>query len=83
MKNNQQLINNIIGQLQAVGRMMEEGKDCREIITQLKAARSATSSLMNRYIEENALSCLDKRQGLKPGDKEEIRNLIKQLTINS
>jgi DNA-binding FrmR family transcriptional regulator len=73
----------MIGQLQGIDRMMDDGKDCKEVITQLKAVRSAVSSFMNRYMEDNALSCLDKKSSLKDEDREQIRKLIKQLTVNN
>lgn len=83
MKNNKQLLNNIIGQLNGVSRMMDEDKECRDVITQLKAVKSAVASLMNHYIEENALSCLGNKSGLKTQDKERIKKLLKELVINS
>ena len=80
MKNSKQLLNNIIGQLNGISRMIEDQKDCKDVIIQLKAVKSATGTLMNKYIEENALSCLQKKTSLKPSDKEQIENLFKELT---
>ena len=53
-----QRINNVVGQLQAVTRMMEEEKDTLAVFTQLKAARSALNTIVNTYIEEEILMCL-------------------------
>ena len=81
MKNSKQLLNNIIGQLNGIAKMMEnEEKDCKDVITQLKAVKSATGSLMNKYIEENALACLSKKSGIKTSDKEQIKSLLKELS---
>jgi DNA-binding FrmR family transcriptional regulator len=84
MKNSKQLLNNIVGQLNGISKMMDnKEKACKDVITQLKAVKSATSTLMNRYIEENALSCLEKKSSIKSTDKEEIKNLLKELINNS
>ena len=59
MKTQEQLLNNIIGQLKGVNKMIEGKKDCFSVITQMKAIKSAVNSLMNKYIEENFVNCLD------------------------
>jgi DNA-binding FrmR family transcriptional regulator len=76
MKNNKQLINNIIGQLEGVKKMMEEGKDCTDIITQLKASKSAINTTMNRLIEEHSKNCL---KNLSQKDKEKVSSLLNEL----
>ena len=63
--------------------MDNDDKACKDVITQLKAVKSATGTLMNRYIEENALSCLEKKSNIKPADKEELKGLLKELINNS
>ncbi|MFW5888255.1 MAG: metal-sensitive transcriptional regulator [Patescibacteria group bacterium] len=80
MKNNEQLINNIIGQLNGVKKMMKEDKDCTEVLVQLKASKSGIKALMNRLIEEHSSNCL---QGLKKKDKEKINSLFKEIIKNN
>jgi len=58
MKDNKQLINNLIGQLRGIDRMIEENKDCFEVLNQIKAARSALDSLTVKYIEKEFVNCL-------------------------
>ena len=41
----------IEGQVRGVLRMMEEGKDCREVITQLTASRSALDRTIDSLLE--------------------------------
>lgn len=53
MKSNEQLINNVIGQLNGVKKMMSEDAGHLQVITQMKAARSALNSAMNKYIQQN------------------------------
>jgi len=52
MKDNSQLINNLIGQLRGVDKMIQEGKNCFDVLNQIKAARSALDSLTTKYIEK-------------------------------
>ena len=63
--------------------MMDDKKECKDVITQLKAVKSATGTLMNRYIEENALVCLDRKSKIKTSDKEQLRDLLKELINNT
>jgi len=79
MKNNEQRINNIIGQLEGVKNMMTSEQDCRAIITQLKAIKSAINSLSNKIITENIDDCV---QGLKKKDRDKIGILIEEITKN-
>jgi len=60
MKTYKQLINNIVGQLNGVSRMMESEDECFDVLTQLKAAKSALNSLSNKFLQENFLKCLEK-----------------------
>lgn len=52
MKTSEQRINNIIGQLEGVKKLLSfPREDCSELFIQLKAVRSAISSLMNQVLE--------------------------------
>ncbi len=82
MKSSKQLLNNIIGQLNGVSRMIEEEKDCHDVIIQLKAVKSAVASLMNHYIEDNAMICLGNKNALKASGKEQLKKLFKELINN-
>ncbi len=48
----------IEGQVRGVLRMMEEGKDCREVITQLTASRSALDRTIGLVVGTNLEQCL-------------------------
>lgn len=83
MKSSKQLLNNIVGQLNGISKMMDNNAEACDVTTQIKAVKSATNTLMNRYIEESALSCLDKKSSITTTDKEEIKSLLKELINNS
>ncbi len=78
MKTTEQLINNIIGQANGIKKMINEGKDCHLVINQMKAVRSAVSSVMDKFIEENMSSCLEAPE--KKENKEKMHKLIKEMT---
>jgi DNA-binding FrmR family transcriptional regulator len=80
MKNTEQLINNVIGQLEGIKRMLGEKKECLDVLIQLKAAKSGINSVTNKIIEENTLDCLS---GDKEIDKEKIQKLIKEIVGNN
>ncbi len=51
-------INRIQGQLNGVVKMMEEEKDCKDIITQLSASKGSIQRLMGIIISENLIECV-------------------------
>ncbi|MEY2193204.1 metal-sensitive transcriptional regulator [Neobacillus sp. BF23-41] len=71
----------IEGQIKGVLSMMEQGKDCREIITQLSAARSAIDRTMGVIVSKNLEQCV--RENVEKGEatehlvKEAVELLIK------
>ncbi len=76
MKTSHQLINNIIGQLKGVDRMINEEKDCLEVVTQLKAVKSAVTSLMNKVVEQEFNYCMQKST---PTNKLKLKKILNNL----
>lgn len=80
MKNQHQLINNIIGQMKGIDKMIEEERGCFAVLPQMKAARAAIDSLSFKYLEEEFANCLgackkeEKNEVCKKFFKELIRN---------
>lgn len=81
MKTPEQLINNVIGQLQGINRMMEENKDCFQVLTQMKAAKAGLNSVMQKYLELNLNTCMKK--STKTEEKEKIKKLLTQVIKNN
>ena len=77
MKTSEQRINNIIGQLEGIKKMVATGpKDCIGLIVQLKAIKSAMASLMEKIIAEEFNYCLlDK----KNNSQEKMEKIFKEL----
>jgi DNA-binding FrmR family transcriptional regulator len=52
------------GQLRGILKMMEENKECKDVITQLSAVRSAADKTMGLIVSANLVDCMlegDKR----------------------
>ncbi len=49
----------IEGQVRGIQRMVEENRDCREIVTQVAAVKSALSSVNGQVLRCYAHNCLD------------------------
>jgi CsoR family transcriptional regulator, copper-sensing transcriptional repressor len=56
----------IEGQVRGVQRMVEDGRDCREIVTQVAAIKSALASVSSQVLQCYASNCL--------GDDEQPRD---------
>jgi len=78
MKNNEQRINNVIGQLEGIKKMIADDKDCMQILVQMKAVKSALNSLTGKLVEENMSECL-KNMKLGGRNKEKMRALVREI----
>lgn len=71
----------IEGQVRGVLGMLEEGKDCREIVTQLTAIRTAVDRTAGAVIGDNLEHCIQEElaQGNSPDQviKEAVALLVK------
>jgi DNA-binding FrmR family transcriptional regulator len=80
MKTINQRIKNIVGQLQGVDNMLQaQPVDCLKVITQLKAARSAITALMDKYLESEFDCCLHQTKGQ---DKEQLKKIVSEMVKN-
>lgn len=66
MKTISQRLNNITGQIDGVKKMIENKTDCIQVLTQLKAIKSAIGSVMDTVVEEQFDTCM---KSLKNEDK--------------
>lgn len=56
------------GQVRGVIRMVEEEKDCEEVLTQVAAARSAMDRIGIHIITHRMRECLEENKQLSPDD---------------
>jgi len=70
------------GQLRGILKMMEENKDCKEVITQLSAVRSAVDRTMGVIVSSNLVECVQEAE--KKGEKtNELINEAVNLLVKS
>lgn len=69
----QNRLKRIEGQLKGVLRMVEEGDDCRDVVTQLSAVRSAVDRAIGVIVSDNLEQCV--RESLEKGESTD--NLVK------
>ncbi|MBH0230350.1 metal-sensitive transcriptional regulator [Halobacillus yeomjeoni] len=69
------------GQLRGVLKMMEEGKDCKDVITQLSASRSAIDRTIGLVVSSNLVECIQDEEDGRT--KEESINEAVQLLVKS
>ncbi|MEQ6354710.1 metal-sensitive transcriptional regulator [Lysinibacillus zambalensis] len=67
-------VKRIEGQLRGVLRMMEEEKNCKDVITQLSAVRSAVDRTIGVIVSENLLECVTTAEG----DAGKMNNAIQE-----
>lgn len=60
-------VKRIEGQLRGILRMMEEENDCKDVITQLSAARTAIDRTIGVIVSENLVECV--KQAGEKGEK--------------
>jgi|TARA_B100000780_G_scaffold257366_1_gene207162 DNA-binding FrmR family transcriptional regulator len=51
-------LNRISGQIKGVARMVEEGQYCINILDQLRAAKSAITTVENKILEKHIQECV-------------------------
>lgn len=66
----------IEGQMRGIIRMMEEEKDCKEVVTQLSAVRSAVDRTIGVIVSNNLLHCVQNAEGNSDKVNEVIQEAI-------
>jgi DNA-binding FrmR family transcriptional regulator len=73
----------IEGQIRGVLRMLEEEKDCKEVVTQLSAARSAIDRTIGVIVGSNLEQCLrDQMENGAYADRDLVKEAV-QLLVKS
>ena len=69
-------LNRIEGQVGAIKRMYEEGKECEDIVQQVQAARSALGRVVRDLLTNEACKCAKSAKKSKNFDRV-IKNLLR------
>lgn len=70
-------LNRARGQVEAIQRMLEEGRYCMDIITQIRASRAALRSLETSILEGHLRGCVS--AAMKSRDANEADVKIREL----
>ena len=68
----------IEGQVRGIQNMLEEERDCKEIMQQLAAISSAVKSTSRSFFQDYALMCLTEGEG-KTSDQELLAEMVSLL----
>ena len=67
----------IIGQVNAIDRMIDEDVPCEDILAQINAAKSALNKAGQVVLEDHINHCI--KDAVERGDSEEIANFTKAI----
>ncbi|WP_010631445.1 metal-sensitive transcriptional regulator [Sporolactobacillus vineae] len=73
----------IDGQIRGILNMMEQGEDCRSVVTQMTAARTAMDRALGLVIGKNLEACLREQIENGKGSTESIVNEAVQMLVKS
>lgn len=71
------------GQLKGIIRMMDEEKQCQDVITQLSAARSAIDRTIGVIVSSNLIGCMQQPEGTEEKTQEELVQEAVDLLVKS
>jgi len=66
-----------IGHLESVKKMVEDGRDCSEVLVQIAAVRSAINNVGKVILEDHIRHCIV--DAVEEGDEEAIENLCQAI----
>ncbi|MDF2946316.1 MAG: metal-sensitive transcriptional regulator [Bacillales bacterium] len=69
----------IEGQVRGVLRMMEEQTECREVVTQLSAIRSAVDRAIGVIVAKNLEACIKEREALGESADDIIQEAVNMI----
>ncbi|WP_078549098.1 metal-sensitive transcriptional regulator [Litchfieldia alkalitelluris] len=72
-------VKRIEGQLRGILRMMEEDKDCRDVITQLSAARTAIDRTIGVIVSSNLVECVQKAKENGENTEQLVKEAVELL----
>lgn len=72
-------VKRIEGQLRGILRMMEENKDCKDIITQLSASRTAIDRTIGVIVSSNLIECVQEANSKGENTEELVKEAVNLL----
>ncbi|OIU71459.1 metal-sensitive transcriptional regulator [Rossellomorea aquimaris] len=72
-------IKRVEGQLRGILRMMEQGEDCKDVITQLSAAKTALDRSVGLIVSMNLIECVRDSQESGENTDEIVKEAVNLL----
>lgn len=72
-------IKRLEGQLRGIKRMMDEGKDCKDVVTQLSAVRAGVDRAIGVIVSENLVECVQQAEGNPDKMNEKVQEAVNLL----
>ncbi|WP_273124650.1 metal-sensitive transcriptional regulator [Metabacillus sp. HB246100] len=72
-------VKRIEGQLRGILRMMEETKDCKDVITQLSASRTAIDRTIGVIVSSNLIECVQEANEKGENTEELVKEAVNLL----
>lgn len=72
-------VKRIEGQLRGILKMMEENKDCKEVITQLSATRTAIDRTIGVIVSSNLIECVKDAENKGQNTEELVKEAVELL----
>ncbi|CAH0148028.1 Copper-sensing transcriptional repressor RicR [Peribacillus sp. Bi96] len=76
-------VKRIEGQLRGILKMMEENKDCRDVVTQLSATRSAIDRTIGVIVSSNLVECVREANETGENNPEDLVKEAVNLLVKS
>ncbi|WP_433745723.1 metal-sensitive transcriptional regulator [Falsibacillus pallidus] len=73
----------IEGQIRGILRMMDEENDCKSVITQLSASRTALDRTIGLIVSSNLIECIQNPENAEEKTQEEMMNEAINLLVKS
>ncbi len=70
-------LNRIEGHVRVIGRMIEEGRYCIDVLQQTQAIRSAVAKVEDAILKDHAATCIE--TAIASGEEEEQRKKFSEL----
>ncbi|MBO1003650.1 metal-sensitive transcriptional regulator [Pseudogracilibacillus auburnensis] len=86
MEYDQKVVNRlkrIEGQIKGIIKMIDENKDCKDVITQLSASRSAIDRTIGVIVSTNLIECIQNRDEHDQRTEEELVQEAVNLLVKS
>ncbi len=70
-------LNRIAGQVRGIGQMIEDGRYCIDVLTQIQAVKSALAKVESEVLKDHAATCV--AEAIASGDEGEQRTKFNEL----